>query len=302
MLSILIPTYNYDCTAFVRELAMQAEGLHIDYEIIVCDDASPEVSTKERNRAINDLPQCRFVELAQNHGAAYCRNYLMSQAMYDNMLLLDSDLMPCRSDFLARFVQEIDGRSVICGTIKFRLPENKKEVEANLRYVYAAVREEHAAELRNRSPYSRFAGFGFLLPRCVAEQVRFCEDIVTYGHEDTLYGKMLNEAGIPVRYIDNPVYHDISDDSAHFLSKTEESLANALRHRKKLRGYVRILDVQERVLSMGLQPMVRVLFALFEKPLRRNLLSNHPRLRLFDLYKLGYICRLDHRMKRNKVL
>ena len=41
MLSILIPTYNYDCSRLIRDLQAQAEQAGIDYEIIVADDASP---------------------------------------------------------------------------------------------------------------------------------------------------------------------------------------------------------------------------------------------------------------------
>jgi glycosyltransferase involved in cell wall biosynthesis len=63
MLSILIPTYNYDCTHLVSDLHQQADLLGIDYEIIVADDASPISLYKEKNREINALPHCRLIEL-----------------------------------------------------------------------------------------------------------------------------------------------------------------------------------------------------------------------------------------------
>ena len=40
MLSILIPTYNYDCYDLVKELHRQATELNIEFEIIVADDCS----------------------------------------------------------------------------------------------------------------------------------------------------------------------------------------------------------------------------------------------------------------------
>ena len=61
MLSILIPTYRLDCSAFVRELATQADALGIDYEILVIDDGSPDAESKAGNRIINSCPPCRFV-------------------------------------------------------------------------------------------------------------------------------------------------------------------------------------------------------------------------------------------------
>ena len=292
MLSILIPAYNCDCSAFVRALAAQADALGVPYEIIVVDDASTDRTALAANRTINELPHARLVELPQNGGLARARNFLASQAKYDNLLLLDSDLMPCDDRFVARYAEAADGTSVVCGTIRFRLPASGNP-RANLRYVYACAREERTAAQRNLTPYGSFAAFNCMIPRAVFERVRFCREMTTYGYEDTLYGRELQEAGVPVRYIDNPVYHDITDSSETFLRKTETALANAVRYREQLRGCVRILALQERVKRMGLQPLVRGLFALCEKPLRRNLLGVRPRMLCFDLYKLGYICRLD---------
>ena len=45
MLSILIPTYNYDCTQLVADLQQQAEQIGINYEIIVADDAEVAIYT-----------------------------------------------------------------------------------------------------------------------------------------------------------------------------------------------------------------------------------------------------------------
>ena len=63
MLSILIPTYNFDCSVFVQALSNQAEALHVPYEIIVCDDGSTDETSKIGNRTINACPNCRFIEL-----------------------------------------------------------------------------------------------------------------------------------------------------------------------------------------------------------------------------------------------
>ena len=40
MLSILIPTYNYNVYPLVMELKSQADELDLSYEILVQDDAS----------------------------------------------------------------------------------------------------------------------------------------------------------------------------------------------------------------------------------------------------------------------
>ena len=299
MLSILIPTYNFDCSVFVQALSNQAEALHVPYEIIVCDDGSTDETSKIGNRTVNACPNCRFIELPENRGLAHNRNYLASQALYEYFLFLDSDLMPCDSHFIERYINAAQPHSVIGGTIKFRVPgKTGAEEKANLRYVYALAREEHSAAERNRNPYAHFSGFSCLIPRSVFERIHFHEELTSYGHEDTLYGKDLQAKGIAMRYIDNPVFHDIFDSSETFLEKTETGLLNACRYPNLMKGHVRILDIQQRCKRAGLQPLIRFLFAIFEKPLRRNLLGKRPKLRAFDLYKLGYICRLDHRMKQ----
>ncbi len=299
MLSILIPTYRFDCSPLVRELSRQAEALRIPYEILVCDDGSPDNEEKEGNRRINDLPHCRFIELPENRGAAHNRNFLAAQAQYDYFLFLDSDLMPCDGCFVKRYVQAAVPDTVIGGTIRFRVPDlSEQAAKANLRYVYALAREERPLSVRNKNPYAHFSAFSCLIPRAIFNRICFCEELTSYGHEDTLYGKELQAAGIAVRYIDNPVFHDIVDSSELFLQKTETSLHNAWCHHSLMGEYVRILNVQQRVKRMGLQGMVRSVFALFEKRLRRHLLGAHPRLWLFDFYKLGYLCRLDHTLSQ----
>ena len=146
MLSILIPTYNFDCSVFVQALSNQAEALHVPYEIIVCDDGSTDETSKIGNRTINACPNCRFIELPENRGLAHNRNYLASQALYEYFLFLDSDLMPCDSHFIERYINAAQPHSVIGGTIKFRVPgKTGAEEKANLRYVYALAREEHSA-------------------------------------------------------------------------------------------------------------------------------------------------------------
>jgi hypothetical protein len=57
MLSILIPTFNDDCTTLVENMVHQASSLNaIDWEIIVGDDVSTNQAVVDANRSINALP------------------------------------------------------------------------------------------------------------------------------------------------------------------------------------------------------------------------------------------------------
>ncbi len=53
MLSILIPTYNYNTFSLVEELTNQAIATGISFEIIVLDDGSTDQISLKENSKIN---------------------------------------------------------------------------------------------------------------------------------------------------------------------------------------------------------------------------------------------------------
>ena len=66
MISILIPTYNYNVFPLVENLQKQCEVAAVAYEIIVLDDASTDKRSLEENSKINLLKQCSFQILDKN--------------------------------------------------------------------------------------------------------------------------------------------------------------------------------------------------------------------------------------------
>ena len=63
MLSILIPTYNYNITRLVADLHQQASDTYVDFEIIVMEDGSTLYG--EKNKAVNDFEYCRYIVLKE---------------------------------------------------------------------------------------------------------------------------------------------------------------------------------------------------------------------------------------------
>lgn len=62
-LSILIPTYNNVCLELVKSLQAQAALLSdFEYEILVADDGSTDLSTITGNRKINEIENCYYIE------------------------------------------------------------------------------------------------------------------------------------------------------------------------------------------------------------------------------------------------
>ena len=88
MLSVLIPTYNYNAFALVNELHKQLLKSKVQFEIICFDDGS-KATLNQQNEKINALPFARFNALKDNVGRSAIRNQLSEEAVYSWLLFLD---------------------------------------------------------------------------------------------------------------------------------------------------------------------------------------------------------------------
>lgn len=291
MLSILIPSYNYVCTGLVKALQGQASELGCPYEILVADDASGEPYKRE-NREINRLPGCKYLELPQNVGRSRIRNFLGRQARYDYLLFIDCDAIVSDSRFLARYMAVCGQAPVVYGGLVH--PDAMPSPDVSLAYRYEKRAEpRHTAVKRARHPYASFRTFNFMVARKVFLEHPFDEDIVRYGHEDTLFGKALKEAGVGILHIDNPLVNGGLDTNEKLLDKTEESLRMLYVHRKKLEGSSGVLRLHGMLQRFRLVPLVAFLYRKVRPAVRRDLLGTRPHLLLFAFYKIGFYCDLS---------
>lgn len=298
MLSILIPTYNYVCVRLVSDLQRQAEALGCAYEILVADDASDE-AYKRKNREINKLPHCQYIELQANVGRSRIRNILGFRARYDYLLFMDCDAAVVDDRFLARYMAVRGQAPVVYGGLVH--PSSLPSPAVSLAYRYEKQAEpRHTAEKRARHPYDSFRTFNFMVSRETFLKHPFDETIVHYGHEDTLFGKSLREDGIAVLHIDNPLLNCGLDVNAVVLSKTEMSLRMLYVHRDKLQGCSGVLRLHDLLQRWHLVPAVSGVYRLFRPLVRRNLLGNRPNLFLFAFYKIGYYCSWELAEERKK--
>ncbi len=285
-LSILIPTFNDPCSTLVGNLQQQAEELGISYEILVADDGSTQHNVLEENRSINALPHCQLIERRVNAGRAAIRNFLAQQARYAWLLFIDSDMVVCRNDYLRKYASceetpIVDG-GVVIGTC----------IPGNLRSMYEkAAESEHTYEERQQSPYRDFHTANFMIQRALMIEHPFDERFRNYGYEDVLFGKAMEQAGVPILHIDNPMSFEIFEENEHFVSKTEEGLRTLYQFRHELKGYSRLLD---RAQTLPRTP-IRWWHQLFGAIERKHLTGRHPSLWVFKIYKTGYFLSLSGR-------
>ncbi|MBQ0158549.1 MAG: glycosyltransferase family 2 protein [Bacteroidales bacterium] len=294
--SILIPTYNYDCSALVDALQQQCATLsqqtpEFRYEILVADDGSEDVSTLVANRAINQWPGCQFIESVTNVGRSRIRNALLLRAHGAFLLLIDSDAAVCRPDFVARYWQSRHKGSVVVGGLVN--PAAPPSPDCLLRYRYEkAAEQRRTLQWRQAHPYAEFTTFNFMLSRKVAAQLRFDERCTEYGYEDTLYGLELEQRGITIAHIDNPLVHLGINSGVAFLANTEAALRTLSQLGALMQQRSPIARLATTLRRCCLTPLVRGGFWLLRPLLRRNLTGRHPSLTLFNCYKVGYYCSL----------
>lgn len=287
-LSILIPTFNDVCTTLVTTLHEQAETLGVGYEILVADDGSTDKAVVEKNRQINSLSHCRLIEQPANQGRAAIRNFLARQATYPWLVFIDSDMVVCRGDFLRRYAETTDASIVDGGVVIGQVQPG------NLRSLYEkAAEQEHTFEKRQQSPYQDFHTANFMIERELMLQHPFDERFRYYGYEDVLFGKAMQQAGIPITHMDNPLSFEVFEDNAAFVAKTEEGLRTLYTFREELKDYSRLLDTMSRLPRTPL----RLWHKLFGKLEKQNLIGSHPSLLVFKLYKLGYSINIEKHEK-----
>lgn len=298
MISVLIPTYNYDCSRLVGELhrqgqALLAAGLHFEYEILVGDDASTDSASLAANREVNRQSHCRFVEFSENRGRAAIRNELARMARYEYLLFIDSDAQVCSTDFLRRYYLSAPDRSVVVGGL-FNVPVQPSPA-VSLRYRYEeAVQPRWTVAYREKHPYDAFATFNFLIRKDVFMQIRFDERCQHYGYEDTLFGFELERRGIPVLHIDNRLVHTGLEENGVFLRKTETALRTLAGLDERTQHRVRVSRTANVLRRYGCATVFRSLHRIFSGTERKHLCGKSPSLFVFNLYKLGYYLTLTH--------
>ena len=287
-LSILIPTFNQDCTQLVHDLL---EQLPQDAEIIVADDGSTAASIRENNATIAQLNQCRYWQAKMNLGRAKIRNLLAEMAQGEWILFIDSDAKVRSKDFIASYLKETDGRQVICGgTGNY---DSCPSEDKALRYKYEVHAErKRTLKARRKKPYAQFSTFNFMILRDLFLQIRFCNEICDYGHEDSLFGLALKDRKIPVLHIDNKLIHTGLEPTPAYLRKIKTSLFTLSRLDEKIQRRFAISAIALFIKKCHLQGVVTWLFKVCGHQLKQNLYGKNPSLFLFKLYKLGFFCKI----------
>ncbi len=284
MLSILIPSYNYNALSLVKDLYNQCNTCNIDYEILVYDDGSKSHHNLQ-NATINNLENCSFKELPFNIGRSQIRNKLAEDAKFKHLLFLDCDVLPKNEHLITNYLQHLS-KDVVYGGITHEPKPPKKPYK--LRWLFTKKREQKSMCSSN-----------FFIHKKIMIANLFDASIEKYGYEDVIFFKNLEDKAIRITPIKNPVIHLGNETSKIYINKIEISLRNLsdLIYEDKITAEESKIYYYYSLLSkLYLVSMARFCFKVTQNLMLKNFDSSHPSLLLFDIYRLGFFCNIKSKL------
>jgi glycosyltransferase involved in cell wall biosynthesis len=295
MLTVCIPVFNDDVRKLVSDLLFQIEEAGNVSEIILIDDGSQD-SCKDQYRELkNEKVTIRLLE--KNIGRTRIRNHFLQLARYDNLLFLDADSQITGARFLKNYFECIlRQNTVVCGGRIY--PGKAGNKKYALHWKYGVCRESKTASERNRQPNRSFMTNNFMIQKEIFREIHFNDKLYGYGHEDTLLGFDLMQAGIKIGHIDNPVLHGTLVTNEEFLEKTVSGIKNLviiLNEVKPGREFidnVSLLRTYFKCKKYGMHKVLYFVAPFFSWIIAGLLKKGFINLRLFDLYKLLVFCQV----------
>jgi hypothetical protein len=296
MLSILIPTYNYNTVALVIELNNQVKIENIAFEILVSDDASNNLEIIESNKVINTIENCNYFINGKNLGRGLNINSMVSKAKYPWILLIDCDTIPKDSFFIKNYLKAMQNsnKKAFFGGIIYK--KEKAQNDEILRWIYGIKREEIGIEKRKKQPYKSTLTSNILLQKELLINYPFHQDIRKYGFEDLVFILRLKENNIEIEHIENAVYHLNIEKSIIFIEKYHSSLNNLhflIKNKIIDSNDTNLSKTHSKMILYKLDKIYSLFYIVFKSLFKKNLLSQNPSLFIFDLYKLGYYCSIQ---------
>jgi hypothetical protein len=292
MLSILIPIYNCNTYPLVLELWKQCIDFNIEFEILCQDDASKSPLNK-LNEQINQLSNCNFISLDKNVAHRKNRNLLAKKSIYEYLLFIDGDSKIIKSKYIETYIKNLKDNQVIYGG---RLhPEACPSDNQKLRWMYGRFMEDKLSTERESEPYKNLLFNNTLILKSEFNKVKFNDELVSYGHDDTQFSFNLSVLNSKVLHIDNQVLHNDIDSNALFYTKMKSSISNLhyfYENKIITPGHSKFISSITILKKIKLIYPIAIIYQLLEIKIQKNLTGKKPKLYLFNFFRLGYFCRL----------
>lgn len=291
-ISVCIPVYNFDIKNLIIALRTEIQINQIDAEIILIDDASDENFNEIYKEASAYADQVIFLE--KNVGRSRIRNLFLKHTKGDYLLFLDCDVKIDNTDFLKNYLQEITQNreaEVIYGNFKIDSSYSK-----TLRNRYSVEREIFSGD--KTSDFSVFKTVNFIIQRETFQKFLFDETLIHYGYEDFVFAKKMELNDVKFSALNNPVIHVDDTSNEVFLAKTETAMNSLFQlsqnaENEKYIKDIKVFSVAKKMKNLGFIKLFVVLYERFiKKMILKNLLSENPKIKYLDIYKLALLLKI----------
>ena len=181
---------------------------------------------------------------------------------------------------------------VIFGGIAY--VESNTDSSKTLRWTYGINREQKSIEERNKRPYASFISGCFLIKKELL--LNITENMLLKGYGlDILFSYQLKKSNAKILHINNPAIHLGLDTNEAYLKKSKQAvdiLYYLTKNNLIPTNYTSLLSHYNTLKKLGIKSLFGRFIITFNKPIETNLTGKKPNLFLFDLYRLGYLCRL----------
>ena len=293
MISVLIPTYNYNVYPLVREIHKQLSKTGINFEVRVYDDASTH--TFDNQNLIQELPSVVYQTNPQNLGRLATRYQLAKDAKYNWLLFMDADIFPKDRFFVSKLLQNLEKNNADVHFGGITVPANPASPDKTLRWKYGKMRENKDLTKRLKEPYKSLLSGTFVIKREVF--MSDTKDLTTlnkYGL-DPLFSYTLKQNQRKINHYNNPATHLGLETNQDFVKKTQDAMQtfkHLIDNELLPKDYIKLTSVAYKMKRFCAGFMCHFVFKLSSPIIKRNLLSNNPSLELFNLYKLLYFSQL----------
>lgn len=293
MLSVLIPTFNYNTLNLVQNIYKQCIEVTILFEIFVQDDGTTNEEIIKINEQINTFHNCFYEINKTNLGRASNLNTLIQKANFEWVLILDCDVLPINNQFIFDYKNQFkQTNKVVFGGLAYK---NKIDNPlGKLRWKYGIKREALTVKERNKNKYETILTSNTLFHISVFEKIKFNNTIKKYGYEDFVFAMELKNNNILVKHIENRVYHLNLETATIFIQKTKNSLETLhfLESNKIVINKTKLQKMKFFIERSKLKPIFNAIYKLFDSKINKNLHSKNPSIFLFDVFKLNYYLNL----------
>lgn len=221
--TIQILNHNYNPDPILKELVRQVSLRNENITIILWDDGSdpPYKDAIHKLKSKFEQPFITWNLLQENTGRTGMRQKILKDNTKGWIVSIDSDMVP-DADFIDQMVSFLqDTGTVYTGYHYYQ--ENAPDTDYLLHWNYGKRREVPA---KSKDPYAHFSTGIFAMHASLSDNLYFEDSLQTYGHEDTLFGLLLQEKRISIQPSAMKSLHIGLNRNDDFIVKQLEAVQN----------------------------------------------------------------------------